>query len=363
MVTEPVYQLEQGRGQQDDETLIFNSQPTAPGLDEAKPGFSLNGHTIYASSTSLPDELVRTSTGTSIAEPGSILDEESGRTFHNHATGTYFFPNDAAEQDRLDLQHHLFRLYHWGRLYRAPVQSPLHVLDIGTGTGIWSIQFAKEHPEARIVGTDLSLIQPLNAPDNCSFVKENSEYDEWIVPDPLDFVFMRLVNSCFDHHLTVFKKAFDSLKPGGWIEIHDATFEFLCTDGSCTGSHIERWSQLILQSADVVGRDFLAPQKYKQWLMDAGFVDVVEDVGPLPGNPWPTDARNKDLGRWQVANFYRGLRGISWKLLRAGGMSAEEVEVFIEKVKSDLTNVDLHFCFPIYTLYGRKPYPGHAAEG
>lgn len=32
-----------------------------------------------------------------------------------------------------------------------------------------------------------------------------------------------------------------------------------------------------------VGRDFKVPKKYKQWLIDIGFVDVVEDVGPLPG--------------------------------------------------------------------------------
>jgi methylase of polypeptide subunit release factors len=33
------------------------------------------------------------------------------------------------------------------------------VLDIGTGTGIWAIDFADEHPEAEVIGTDLSPIQ------------------------------------------------------------------------------------------------------------------------------------------------------------------------------------------------------------
>jgi tRNA1(Val) A37 N6-methylase TrmN6 len=46
-------------------------------------------------------------------------------------------PNDEAEQDRLDLQHHLFRLTADGALYLAPIPKDVHnVLDAGCGTGI-----------------------------------------------------------------------------------------------------------------------------------------------------------------------------------------------------------------------------------
>ncbi|WYZ43908.1 hypothetical protein EsH8_VII_000344 [Colletotrichum jinshuiense] len=34
------------------------------------------------------------------------------------------------------------------------------VLDIGTGSGIWAMDFADEHPEAEVLGVDLSAIQP-----------------------------------------------------------------------------------------------------------------------------------------------------------------------------------------------------------
>ncbi|KAJ4406651.1 hypothetical protein N0V82_010074 [Gnomoniopsis sp. IMI 355080] len=334
------------------------SQTSSMPVSEGIPGLTFNGYRLEPSAKPIPEEFIRIPSGTSIAEPGSILDEESGRTYYNHHTGKYFFPNDAPEQDRLDLQHRVFKLYHWGKLYEAPITAPRKVLDIGTGTGIWACQFARQHPEAEVIGTDLSLIQPVKAPDNCVFIKEDSEHDEWIFPDPFDFVFMRLMNSAFDHHFTVFQKSFDSLAPGGWIEIHDATFELLCSDGSCTGSNIERWAKLMFLGAAAVGRDFKVPKRYKQWLIDIGFVDVVEDVGPLPGNPWPSDPRWQDLGRWQMTNFYRGIRGMSWKLLRALDMAPAEIEDLIEKVKDDLTNWNLHFCFPIYTLYGRKPHPG-----
>ncbi|KUI56233.1 tRNA1(Val) (adenine(37)-N6)-methyltransferase [Cytospora mali] len=331
---------------------------TTNGSTAVVPALDFNGYILHASNKPVPEELMRMSSGASVAEAGSVFDEESGRTYHNHNTGKYFFPNDPAEQDRLDLQHKLFKLYHDGALYRAPVQSPKNVLDVATGTGIWAIQFANQHPDANVIGTDLSLIQPPDAAENCSFIKENSEYDEWVYEyqEPFDFIFMRLVNSCFDNHRTVFKKAFDNLQPGGWIELNDATFELLCTDGSIEGTNIQKWSERIFEAAAACGRDFKVPKKYKQWLIDIGFVDVVEEVGPMPGNPWPSEPKYQELGRWQMTNFYRGLRGMSFKLLRAIGMTPDAIEEFIDATRADIRDTGLHFSFPIYVVYGRKPF-------
>ena len=47
-----------------------------------------------------------------------------------------------------------------GKLYFAPVKAPKKVLDIGTGTGIWAMDFGDEFPEAEVIGTDISPIQP-----------------------------------------------------------------------------------------------------------------------------------------------------------------------------------------------------------
>ncbi|KAL1961509.1 hypothetical protein VTN77DRAFT_1650 [Rasamsonia byssochlamydoides] len=52
-------------------------------------------------------------------------------------------PDDEEEQDRMDLWHHIYLLLLGGELHLARIKNPRHVLDLGTGTGIWAIQFAE----------------------------------------------------------------------------------------------------------------------------------------------------------------------------------------------------------------------------
>lgn len=67
----------------------------------------------------------------------------NGRRYHAFRAGAYVLPNDEAEQDRLDLLHHIWRLMIGGKLLRAPLpEDPQSILDFGTGTGIWAIDFA-----------------------------------------------------------------------------------------------------------------------------------------------------------------------------------------------------------------------------
>ena len=69
----------------------------------------------------------------------------NGRRYHSDRfrRADYFMPNDEGEQERLDLYHHIFLQILGGKLYAAPLQKPQRVLDVGTGTGIWALDFAE----------------------------------------------------------------------------------------------------------------------------------------------------------------------------------------------------------------------------
>ena len=64
---------------------------------------------------------------------------ENGRRYHKFREGSYNFPNDEPEQDREDMTHALVTsVCH--RLQFAPLRmNPQNILDMATGTGIWSI--------------------------------------------------------------------------------------------------------------------------------------------------------------------------------------------------------------------------------
>lgn len=88
----------------------------------------------------------------------------NGRRYHRKSSDEnqqYLLPSDETEMDRLDLAHHLQLLVLGGELYKAPLQSdPHNVLDCGTGTGIWALDFGSIHPGSSVIGVDLAPNQP-----------------------------------------------------------------------------------------------------------------------------------------------------------------------------------------------------------
>lgn len=56
----------------------------------------------------------------------------------------YPYPNDEQELDRLDMQHHMFKMVMKNKLYHVPLKEPQQILDIGTGSGIWPIEMGMD---------------------------------------------------------------------------------------------------------------------------------------------------------------------------------------------------------------------------
>jgi ribosomal protein L11 methylase PrmA len=76
---------------------------------------------------------------TSICSTVRDYEFENNRRYHRFREGRYQFPNDEPEQEREDMKHAMVVHLCQGKLHYAPLESPQKILDIGTGTGIWSI--------------------------------------------------------------------------------------------------------------------------------------------------------------------------------------------------------------------------------
>jgi len=207
---------------------------------------------------------------------------ENGRRYHAYRDGKYLLPNDEPEQDRLDFHHHLSRLIFGGELFRAPIgTNPQRVLDLGTGTGIWAIDFADQFPSALVIGTDLSPIQPSAVPPNCKFYVDDFE-SEWIFsPDEtFDFIHGRALGGCIANYESLYRRIYDNLNPGGWVEMQDFDAEIYSFDDPSLSKapNCKKWLHLCGHAYKDAGRDFITAQEQKQKLIDAGFEGVHDDM-------------------------------------------------------------------------------------
>jgi SAM-dependent methyltransferase len=219
-------------------------------------------------------------------------------------------------------------------------------------SGIWAHEFAEQHPTSRVIGTDLTLIQPDKSKDvpNVEFIREDIE-DDWIFKEPFDFVHMRLMFSSLYSHKDVLKKIYENLKPGGWFEYQDLMFNIDSDDNSHRGTAIHKWGYLALAGGAAKGRDMEVPRKYKDYLTETGFVDVVEKRFKVYGNTWPENEIDKKIGQIGEYNGIEVVQNASPRLLQQGlGMPEAEAQELVTQTVKDIRNTDIHFYWPAYVF-------------
>lgn len=253
--------------------------------------------------------------------------------------------------DRIDMAHAKYHLLLEHRRFLAPISaSPQEILDMGTGSGIWSIDISEEYPAANVTGVDIAPTQPSFVPPNCSFEVDDLESEWTFNRNSFDFIFARdlifairdwpkLVGQCFDH-----------LKPGGWLELESIYGVLNCDDGSLPEDGSFRQFDKLVQEAAVGFKTPLTdPGEWKKQLEDAGFVDVVEARFKIPCSPWPKDKRMKIVGAFERENFLEGLEGMSLRLFqRSLGWTPEETQVLLAKVREEIKNPRYHPYYPLY---------------
>ncbi|RDL31152.1 S-adenosyl-L-methionine-dependent methyltransferase [Venustampulla echinocandica] len=301
--------------------------------------------------SSLGDDESLASSMTSISS--SILKHrvENGRTYHAYKDGKYLYPNDESENDRLDLQHHIYSLMNGGKLFTCPIakdKSIHRVLDVGTGTGIWAMDYGDEHPEATVFGVDLSPIQPTFLPPNVIFQIDDIE-EPWAYSQKFDFIYARMMTGSLSNWPKFFDSAYENITPGGYIELTDVTLPIGCDDGTLTPDHaLHQWSELILSASVKIGRPINSAKSYKAQMEHAGFTGIHETADLWPTNKWPKDPNYKELGLWNCENLTQGLSGLSMALLtRVHNWSMEEVEAFLVNVRKELKDPKIHSYLPM----------------
>ena len=231
-------------------------------------------------------------------------------------------------------------------------------LDIGAGTGgkpalsrpfildtpylsptAWAIEFALAHPNARIIGTDLSPIQPEYVPINCSWLVDDAN-QPWPsdFTSKFDFIHTRSLGLGVSDWARMVQQAYTALKPGGWIELQEFCLPLGCDDGSAAGSHLEEWGVKMKAAGALIGVDVSASAKNAERLRDAGYRHVRELKLKGPIGPWAKGAVAKEVGIMGLRDMQEILAGTSTKLFNMLGMSDGEITEFCEAATKDAFN-------------------------
>ncbi|KAE8153371.1 S-adenosyl-L-methionine-dependent methyltransferase [Aspergillus avenaceus] len=284
---------------------------------------------------------------------------ENGRTYRSYRPGTYILPNDEKEQERLDILHHVFRLILDGGLCQTVLEDPQKVLDVGTGTGIWAIEVADDHPSAEVIGVDLSPIQPGWVLPNVHFVIDDVS-EEWAFPhDSFDFIHVRCLAGTLADWPYFLKQCFRHLKPGGKIESSECRTHLLCDDGSYPkDSYTHKWVNEFNRIAQKNGRPFDLFPQFKGLLQEASFTNICTFEKPCPLGTWPKDPRLKEICRYFRAQFLWGAAdGYSMALFtRFGGWTPVEVEVLLAQVRKEIKGNNMHVYALCSFVTAEKPF-------
>lgn len=154
-------------------------------------------------------------------------------------------------------------------------------LDIGTGTGIWAIDFADEHEAATVIGTDISPIQPAFVPPNCSFYIEDCESAfHYGGDEALDLIHARGLGGSVGDWPAFYARVLDSLRPGGWCEMqeYEAWVHSETDPGLERSPNLDTLQKLCDEASTKFGKKMNVATEQKGFMAGAGFEEVRDYV-------------------------------------------------------------------------------------
>ncbi|KAK1690621.1 S-adenosyl-L-methionine-dependent methyltransferase [Colletotrichum godetiae] len=257
---------------------------------------------------------------------------ENGRSYHKYKDG--------------NMQHEICLLTFHERLGLAPPcdegAKVGRVLDLGTGTGLWAVDYGNQHPEAEVSAVSLSV------PPNVKFEVDDVE-EEWLYSRPFDYIHLRFMNGSISDWTKIIQKAYDHLVPGGYFEIQEGDFVIKADDDTLPPEKpLAQFTSLIREAAEKFGRRFAPISEIRESMVDVGFENVAQQDFKWPSNPWPKDEHYKKIGEWNFHNFVDAAEAMALApLTRGHDWTKEEVQVFLVGVRKDMRDRKIHSYMPM----------------
>ncbi|EEA18748.1 hypothetical protein PMAA_010300 [Talaromyces marneffei ATCC 18224] len=305
------------------------------------------------------------------------------------------------------------------RLYLAPIPQPHHVLDIGTGIGLWASNISDAHPTTQILGTDLSPIwhdDALTRP-NLTFEVDDC-CSNWTYLDEgrelFDLIHIRCLYGSVKDWRKLYQQAFEHLVPGkGFIEQIEVSlvprFWYTAGDTREVGNDFSQlwdmgwdcdstaadfardnssdsifvmWYRFWQECSRRTGKTWFVADQMASLIYEVGFDNVCQTRYMLPlfdveGTSSPiftttattgicekllggyTDypvSRVAEIARWFRQFWETGMEG--WVLAvstRYLGWTADEAKEFVVQTKEAIAEQNSKVYYELVVVYGQRP--------
>jgi hypothetical protein len=179
----------------------------------------------------------------------------------------------------------------------------------GTGTGIWAMDFADDHPSTSVIATDLSPIQPDFVPSNLEIQIDDFTAPWTFAPESFDFIHARSIYGCVADYPALYAEVYNALKPGAYFQQAEISVVPKSEDGSIAGTHMEQWGPLALEAGEKFGKSFRIAEDSKALIEQVGFANVTYRRFKWPIGPWPKDPKLKEIGSFNRLGWEDGVEG------------------------------------------------------
>jgi hypothetical protein len=234
-----------------------------------------------------------------------------------------------------------------------------------------------QHPEASVLGVDLSPIQPEWVPPNVRFLVDDIESPWLHPPNHFDLIhsrhivmaikdWPRLLKNAYRYapsvsrpHLVPNKLPNRHLKPGGWIELQEIHHfpQSPSTIPLPSDLPLVQFWDLVAQGLDNLGVDFKRTLSLSSMVRDCGYDNVTERVFHVPIGTWPKNRTLKECGLYWKTVLMEGLSPIALGPLTRGlGWTQVQVEAFLVGVRQCMKEGRDNAFMPMHIIYAQKPW-------
>ena len=240
----------------------------------------------------------------------------------------------------------------------APLHSPHLLIDVGCGTGTVSCQLGDTYPAAQVYGVDLSPVPPRPKPSNVEYmvgdVRKLLNRDARLVSESADFVFSRLLVLGMTDWAGYVRDMASILRPGGWVEIQDFALDWYLHGSCCSGEW--EWLNALFLAAQKKGWDLRCGRNAKEYMQQAGLVDISVKEYRLPMGTWLVGERpeTKRIGEHSAREYGMLYYFAIPKMLQGMGYTEEKIEQFRRMSGKDLAGQEGKEG-RFYATIGRKP--------